>query len=56
MEEGEPAYQPLALTKDLGYMLYDLDYAHDNQAIFFRAQLEEGVLRIPEEVKKKVRL
>ena len=37
-------------------MLYDLDYGHDDQPVFFRAQLEEGVLRIPEEVKKKVQL
>ena len=56
IEEGEPAYQPIALTKDLGYMLYDLDYNHANQAVFFRAQLEAGIMRIPEEVKKKVQL
>ncbi len=56
IEVGEPDYKPIALTKDLGYMLYDLDYGHDDQPVFFRAQLEEGVLRIPEEVKKKVQL
>ena len=54
LEEEEPEVLPLKLTKDLGYMLYDIDYAHDNQAVFFRAQLEEGVLRIPDDVKRKV--
>ncbi len=30
--------------KDLGWMLYDIDFENDKQPIFFRAQLEGGVL------------
>lgn len=50
-EEDIPA---LPLTRDLGWMLYDMDYSNeeDIQAQFFRAQLINGVLdcRQPEVV------
>lgn len=42
---------PIALTDDLGLMLYDLTYAADGTGrgtpFFFQAQIEEGVLRVP---------
>lgn len=40
---------PIAETRDLGWMLYDMDYAKpaDPQPRFFRAQLENGVLNVP---------
>jgi CRISPR-associated protein Cas5d len=48
----DPAAEPppIAETRDLGYMLHDLDYANpaSPQPRFFRAQLENGVLRVPE--------
>lgn len=36
--------------KDLGYMLYDMDYtkAEDIRPLFFRAVLRDGVLTVPE--------
>ena len=35
--------------RDLGYMLWDMDYARkeDIHPLFFRAVLEDGVLRVP---------
>lgn len=30
--------------RDLGWMLYDIDFANDKRALFFRARLEDGVL------------
>ncbi len=43
--------QPLALTEDLGLMLFDLKYqgAKDGRGepYFFRARLEQGILRVP---------
>jgi CRISPR-associated protein Cas5d len=39
--------QPIADTRDLGFMLYDLDYAHGCQPRLFRAQLQAGILDIP---------
>ncbi|MDP2030270.1 MAG: type I-C CRISPR-associated protein Cas5c [Thiobacillus sp.] len=43
----EPA--PIAETRDLGFMLHDLDFSTpaDPQPRFFRAQLENGVVQIP---------
>lgn len=40
---------PIAETRDLGWMLHDLDFAKadDPQPRFFRAQLEGGVIEVP---------
>ncbi|MFZ0255899.1 MAG: type I-C CRISPR-associated protein Cas5c [Gammaproteobacteria bacterium] len=44
---AEPA--PIPETRDLGFMLYDLDFAdsQDPTPRFFRARLEDGVVNIP---------
>ena len=36
-------------TRDLGWMLYDMDYSDptDIKPLFFRAKLENGVLHVP---------
>jgi CRISPR-associated protein Cas5d len=34
-------------TRDLGFMLYDIDHAGDRASMFFRAALENGVMRVP---------
>jgi len=40
-----PSDTPLSLTEDLGRMLYDIIFRPDgNQAIFFDARLDEGVM------------
>lgn len=33
-------------TRDLGWMLYDIDYANDRASIFYRAQMENGVIDV----------
>ena len=40
----------LAETRDLGWMLHDLDFTHeaDPQPVFFRAQMTNGVIEVPE--------
>lgn len=45
--EDEPA--PIAETRDLGFMLHDLDFAkpNDPQPRFFRAMLQNGVVEVP---------
>lgn len=45
----QPQPASIAETRDLGFMLYDMDYAKtaDPQPRFFRAQLEDGVLNVP---------
>jgi CRISPR-associated protein Cas5d len=48
---ADPAAEPPPVdeTRDLGWMLYDLDFtnAADPQPHFFRAQLAKGVIEIP---------
>lgn len=43
--QAEPA-TPIAETRDLGWMLYDLDYTNpaNPKPLFFRAQLDNGVI------------
>lgn len=40
---------PVKETRDLGWMLYDMDYSNaaDPQPRFFRATLENGILNVP---------
>ena len=38
---------PLTGEKELGYMLHDIDFAHDRTPRFFRATLRDGVLDVP---------
>ncbi|MGI6105429.1 MAG: type I-C CRISPR-associated protein Cas5c [Raoultibacter sp.] len=40
---------PIQATRDLGYILYDMDFsdASNPEPAFFRAQLTNGVMRIP---------
>lgn len=34
-------------TRDLGFMLYDIDHAGDRSPMFFRARMEHGVVAVP---------
>ena len=47
-ELKEPS-NPIAETRDLGWMLYDLDYSDpaDPTPLFFRANMENGVIHVP---------
>ena len=42
---------PIAETRDMGWMLRDMDFTNpaDPQAMFFRAQLTNGVIDVPEQ-------
>ena len=46
---GNPLPEPLAETRDLGWMLYDMDYkGKEPVARFFRASLDNGRMKIDE--------
>ncbi|MEK0082682.1 type I-C CRISPR-associated protein Cas5c [Benzoatithermus flavus] len=50
IEPGEPAPPPhpaLIGTRDLGWMLLDIDYANDSASRFFRATMVDGVIEVP---------
>jgi CRISPR-associated protein Cas5d len=46
--QTEPA-TPIPETRDLGWMLYDMDFSNptDPKPLFFRAKLENGVINVP---------
>lgn len=56
---GEPDAEPAAIaeTRDLGFMLHDLDFSTpaDPQPRFFRAQLKDGVVAVPTWSSEEVR-
>lgn len=44
--DGEIPKSGLNGKKDLGLMLWDIDFAHDLKAVFFRAEMNEGVIDV----------
>ncbi len=47
IEPDEPTPAATDITRDLGFMLWDIDHAGDRSSMFFRAMLEKGVMRVP---------
>ncbi|MEG1617135.1 MAG: type I-C CRISPR-associated protein Cas5c [Bacteroidales bacterium] len=47
----------IAETRDLGFMLYDMDFSNpvNPQAMFFRAKLENGIIEVPSKESEEVR-
>ena len=48
---------PIPETRDLGWMLYDMDYSDqaDIKPMFFRARMESGIVNVPAPDSKEVR-
>jgi CRISPR-associated protein Cas5d len=44
---GAPPPPAIPETRDLGFMLWDIDHARDRASLFFRARLEAGVMKVP---------
>ncbi len=54
--EGEvPASHYAGQSKDLGYMLLDIDFANDMTPMFFRASMENGAIAPPSPLSVEVR-
>lgn len=47
-EEDRTAGLGYGEARDLGFMLWDIDHAAGGESLFFRARLENGVIRIPQ--------
>ncbi len=56
-QEGQPPPSPLTGERDLGWMLWDLDYRNRKniQPRFFHARLKDGVLEVPPPESPEVR-
>ena len=48
VESGEPLPTAIDETRDLGFMLWDIDHAGDKSSLFFRARLDKGVVKVPQ--------
>jgi CRISPR-associated protein Cas5d len=49
VSDANAAETPVADTRDLGWMLYDMDYSGSNPAPrFFRARLDSGTVNVPD--------
>lgn len=46
--EGEIPRSSLSGKRDLGMMLWDIDFAHDMIPVFFRAEMNDGVVDVQE--------
>ena len=49
VEDTKALDAPWDQSKDLGYMLYDMDFSNlkDPTAMFFRAQMDKGIIHVP---------
>jgi CRISPR-associated protein Cas5d len=45
---------PINEDRDLGWMLYDINFSDDMTPKFFRAQMHKGVITIPDSFHKEV--
>jgi CRISPR-associated protein Cas5d len=55
VEPGESSPPTISETRDLGFMLYDIEHAGDRASLFFRAALENGVMRVPPPASTEIR-
>ena len=46
--------KPISESRDLGWMLYDIDFKNNMDPVFFRAEMQNGIIRIPESLKREV--
>lgn len=57
IEHSENIEKPIQEDKDLGIMLYDMNFEKDAQkpeAMFYRAQMKQGVIVVPDKDSKEV--
>lgn len=48
------AASPIAEDRNLGIMLYDIDFANGKQPMLFRAKMEQGVINVPDKDSEEV--
>jgi len=47
IEPDQSIPQAIPETRDLGFMLWDINHTGDRSSMFFRAKLENGVIKVP---------
>ena len=54
LEGDVPVSHYAGETRDLGYMLLDIDFANDMTPLFFRASMEDGIIMPPSPLAQEV--
>jgi CRISPR-associated protein Cas5d len=49
--DQEPSYYQKEAQRDLGWMLWDVDFTEDMRPIFFRAEMKCGIIEVPDLLK-----
>lgn len=47
IEPEEPLPETIVDSRDLGFMLWDINHSGDRSSMFFRARLDKGVMKVP---------
>ncbi|WP_276931458.1 type I-C CRISPR-associated protein Cas5c [Elstera cyanobacteriorum] len=55
LEPYAPLPETIPDSRDLGFMLWDIDHARGRASMFFRATLENGVLKVPPPTSLEIR-
>lgn len=55
IEDGAVIKPAINETRDLGFMLWDIDHARDHSPMFFRASLENGIMKVPSPDSEEIR-
>lgn len=56
ISDGEPLPKAIDETRDLGFMLWDIDHSRpDRSSLFFRAMLENGAIAVPQPGSPEIR-
>lgn len=55
IEPDEPVPPAIGETRDLGFMLWDINHSGDRAPMFFRASLENGIVKVPARGSQEIR-
>jgi CRISPR-associated protein Cas5d len=55
VEPDAPLPAAIEETRDLGFMLWDIDHARDRASLFFHARLEKGLVHVPQPGSSEIR-
>ena len=55
LEESEKIPEAVDDTRDLGFMLWDINHAGDRMPMFFKAALNKGIMKVPSPNSEEIR-
>lgn len=55
LDNNDPIPSAIKVTRDLGFMLWDIDHENGKSSMFFHANLVDGILKVPAPQSKELR-